>query len=100
MAAIDRTRQTLVTLKKELTKLAGELAPSTRGSAFISWWTRVQLVLPRALGQDHPITQRVLAVEWDRPMTIGGRVFPFGHFSEAAAREVIGLLDAAVHGLD
>lgn len=100
MAAVDRTRQTLVTLKKELTKLAGELAPSIREPAFISWWTRVQLVLPRALGQQHPITQRVLAVQWEKPMMIGGRAFPFGHLSQAAAREVIGLLDAAVHELD
>ena len=60
----------------------------------------MQLVLPRALGQQHPITQRVLAVQWEKPMMIGGRAFPFGQFSDATAREVIGLLDAAVHELD
>lgn len=60
----------------------------------------MQLVLPRALGQQDPITQRVLAVQWEKPMMIGGRAFPFGQFSDATAREVIGLLDAAVHELD
>ncbi len=86
--AIDRMRA----LRAE----AATLPHSTSSTEFNSWKPRVRSLLPRALGENHHITERFVKTKWTPSMYTLGDTSAFSATFRATIPEVQGILDAAV----